>query len=139
MKSFSMCIAAAILLYLSSPLMAGGESAAVRMGTGLMTFDTVPGWGLGADGKSVLGPTHGGVTIDKAGNIYTSATKGVVVFSPDGKVIREFLGKAYSDHSFSGQLYPACTLWKNHEFCGQMIFGKNKLQFLPNGYEAVYW
>ena len=97
MKSFSMCIAAAILLYLSAPLMAGGESAAVRMGTGLMTFDTVPGWGLGADGKSVLGPTHGGVTIDKAGNIYTSANKGVVVFSPDGKVVREFLGKAYSD------------------------------------------
>ena len=97
MKSFSMCIAVTILLYLSSPLMAGGESAAVRMGTGLMTFDTVPGWGLGADGKYVLGPTHGGVTIDKAGNIYTSANKGVVVFSLDGKVIREFLGKAYSD------------------------------------------
>ena len=30
----------------------------VRMGTGLMTFDTVPGWGLTADGKSAIGPTH---------------------------------------------------------------------------------
>ena len=97
MKSCLMCIVAAILLSLSSPTAAQDKTAAVRMGNGSMTFDTVPGWGLGADGKSVLGPTHGGVTIDKAGNIYTSANKGVVVFSPDGKVIREFLGKAYSD------------------------------------------
>ena len=97
MKSFSMCIALTILLNLSASLAAAEKTAAVRMGSGAMTFDTVPGWGLGADGKSVLGPTHGGVTIDKAGNIYTSANKGVVVFSPDGKVVREFLGKAYSD------------------------------------------
>ena len=34
--------------------------------------------------------------IDKAGNIYTSAKKGVVVFSPDGKVVRSYLGDAYS-------------------------------------------
>ena len=97
MKSFSMCIALTILLNLSASLAAAEKTAAVRMGSGTMTFDTVPGWGLGADGKSVLGPTHGGVKIDKAGNIYTSANKGVVVFSPDGKVVREFLGKAYSD------------------------------------------
>ena len=61
-----------------------------------MTFDTVPGWGLGDDGKSVLGGTHGGVVIDKAGNIYTSANIGVFVFSPDGKVIRRFVGPEYS-------------------------------------------
>ena len=97
MKSFSMCIAFTILLNLSANLAAAEKTAPVRMGSGAMTFDTVPGWGLGADGKSVLGPTHGGVTIDKAGNVYTSANKGVVVFSPDGKVVREFLGKAYSD------------------------------------------
>ena len=97
MKSFSMCIAVTILLNLSASMTAAEKTAPVRMGSGAMTFDTVPGWGLGADGKSVLGPTHGGVTIDKAGNIYTSANKGVVVFSPDGKVVREFLGKAYSD------------------------------------------
>ena len=67
------------------------------MGCGLMTFDTVPGWGLDSDGESVLGPTHGGVVIDEAGNIYTSARMGVVVFSPAGKVIRSFLGKKYAD------------------------------------------
>lgn len=69
----------------------------VRMGCGLMTFDTVPGWGLGKDGKSVLGATHGGVVIDKAGNIYVSANKGVIVFSPDGNVLREFLTEDHTN------------------------------------------
>jgi hypothetical protein len=77
-------------------LRAEDEVTPVRMGCGDMTFDTVPGWGLGSDGKSVLGPTHGGVVVDKAGNVYTSAHKGVLVFSPDGKVLRSFLGKEYS-------------------------------------------
>ena len=62
-----------------------------------MTFDTVPGWGLGADGKSVLGPTHGSVVIDREGHIYTSAHKGVVVFNPNGKVTRSFLDADHSD------------------------------------------
>jgi hypothetical protein len=62
-----------------------------------MTFDTVPGWGLGPDGKSVLGPTHGSVVIDKEGHIFTSAHKGVVGFSPDGRVFRSFLDKDHSD------------------------------------------
>ena len=35
--------------------------------------------------------------VDQAGNIYTSAKKGVVVFSPDGKVIHSYLGKDYSN------------------------------------------
>ncbi len=69
----------------------------VRMGCGIMTFDTVPGWGLRPDGKSAIGPTHGSVVIDKAGNIYTSANAGVFVFSPDGKVVQSYLGKDYSN------------------------------------------
>jgi len=69
----------------------------VRMGCGEMTFDTVPGWGLRPNGESPLGPTHGAVVIDNDGNIYTSAKKGVVIFSPDGKVIREYVGDDYSN------------------------------------------
>ncbi len=72
------------------------STSAVRTGSGIMTFDTVPGWGLGPDGKSVLGPTHGSVVIDKAGNIYTSANKGVIVFNPDGKVVRSFVDEQHS-------------------------------------------
>ena len=89
MKSIAVMIALALSV--------GAQVAPVRMGCGQMTFDTVPGWGLGSDGGSILGPTHGGVVIDKAGNIYTSARKGVVVFSPEGYVIRSFLGEEYAD------------------------------------------
>jgi hypothetical protein len=69
----------------------------VRMGCGAMTFDTVPGWGLGADGKSILGSTHGGVAVGKDGTIWTSSSLGIFGFSPDGKVSRRFLGDAYSN------------------------------------------
>ncbi len=69
----------------------------VRMGCGLMTFDTVPGWGLRPDGKSAIGPTHGAVVIDKEGYIYTSANRGVFVFSPDGKLIKSYEDKEYTN------------------------------------------
>jgi len=61
-----------------------------------MTFDTVPEWANGPDGKSVLGATHGGVVVDKEGNIYTSAKIGVFCFSPDGKLVRKFLEGDYT-------------------------------------------
>jgi hypothetical protein len=79
------------------PALAGEKQKPVRMGTGIMTFDTVPGWGLDENGKSQIGPTHGGVVVDEAGNIYTSANAGVFVFTPEGKVIRRFLGDEYSN------------------------------------------
>jgi DNA-binding beta-propeller fold protein YncE len=43
-------------------------------------------------GGKQLGPCHGGVVIDKAGNIYvtTDTERGVVVFSPNGKYLRAF-------------------------------------------------
>lgn len=88
---------AIVVVSLAVPALAAETARPVRMGCGLMTFDTVPGWGLGADGKSVLGPTHGGVVIDKAGNIYTSAQLGVFVFSPEGQVLRRFVGDQYAN------------------------------------------
>jgi hypothetical protein len=98
MKNYSVVIAIALGFTLAMPVRAAEKTTQpVRMGCGLMTFDTVPGWGLGPDGKSLLGPTHGSVVVDKAGNIYTSAHAGVFCFSPDGKVVRSFLGDKYSD------------------------------------------
>jgi sugar lactone lactonase YvrE len=96
MKKCSITLAVTMLLLTALPVFAAEKTQPVRMGAGQMTFDTVPGWGLGADGGSVLGPTHGAVVIDEEGNIYTSAQMGVVVFSPDGKVVRRFLGPEYS-------------------------------------------
>ena len=97
MKVYSLCIAALLSLSITLPVLAQKDAKPVRMGCGIMTFDTVPGWGLRPDGQSALGPTHGAVVIDKAGNIYTSANKGVVVFSPEGKVVKEYLGDKYSN------------------------------------------
>jgi len=97
MKNGSICIALTVSLSMAFPVSAAEHTRSVRMGCGLMTFDTVPGWGLRPDGNSALGPTHGAVVIDEAGNIYTSAQKGVVVFSPDGKVIHSYLGEEYSN------------------------------------------
>ena len=97
MKNCSPYFAVTTALFIALPALSAEKVQPVRMGCGLMTFDTVPGWGLRPDGTSALGPTHGAVVIDKSGNIYTSANKGVVIFSPDGKVIQEFLGDKYSN------------------------------------------
>jgi sugar lactone lactonase YvrE len=97
MRSGLIYVAVSSLFCLMVPVLSGEETQPVRMGCGLMTFDTVPGWGFDAAGKSVLGPTHGAVVIDKAGNIYTSAQAGVFMFSPDGNLLHAFLGKDYSN------------------------------------------
>jgi hypothetical protein len=97
MKQCLMCVAVTVSMAMTSPVRAADKPLPVRMGCGLMTFDTVPGWGLSTEGKSIIGPTHGGVVVDKAGNIYTSANIGVFVFSPDGNVVRRFLGDEYSN------------------------------------------
>jgi len=89
--------ALALVLGLTTTTLAADTPQPVRMGCGLMTFDTVPGWALGTDGKSVIGPCHGSVVVDTEGNIYTSAQAGVFVFSPDGKAVRSFLGDKYSN------------------------------------------
>jgi hypothetical protein len=96
MKRFLTFFVASIFLSVAVAAQAEEKVAPVRMGCGMMTFDTVPGWGLLPDGQSALGPTHGAVVIGKDGNIYTSADKGVVVFSPEGRVINSFLGDKFS-------------------------------------------
>src|SRR3954452_8121383 len=97
MKNVSSLLGATIAILISLPVHSSETAKPVRMGCGAMTFDTVPGWGLLPSGKSALGPTHGSVVVDKAGNIYTSAIKGVVVFSPDGTVINNFTDPAHTE------------------------------------------
>jgi len=97
MKSRLFSMTLTVLLGLAAPMVAADKVQPVRMGCGIMTFDTVPGWGLGEDGRSVLGSTHGGVVVDKSGSVYTSSSLGIFVFSPEGKLIRKFLGDNYSN------------------------------------------
>lgn len=96
MKIRSVSLAIALVLALSVSVHAADKVQPVRMGSGAMTFDTVPGWGLSPDGRSVLGPTHGGVVVDSNGLIYTSTDQGVFAFSPDGKVARRFLEPGFA-------------------------------------------
>ncbi|GAB5401818.1 MAG: hypothetical protein Aurels2KO_00490 [Aureliella sp.] len=93
----SLFLLPALLAFTAMPLANLSATEPVRMGAGIMTFDTVPGWGLRTDGNSAIGSTHGSVVIDEMGNIYTSAKAGVFVFSPDGKVIHSYLGDKYSN------------------------------------------
>ena len=96
MKNCSTFAALTLAVSTGVAVSAAENTLPARMGCGLMTFDTVPGWGLGPDGKSVIGPTHGAVVIDSKGSIYTSADIGVFVFSPEGDLIRRFIDE---DHS----------------------------------------
>jgi hypothetical protein len=97
MMTRPLAIGIGLLLGLTSQLRAAEKPKPVRMGSGSMTFDTVPGWGLGSDGKSILGATHGGVAVDKEGSVYTSSSLGVFVFSPEGNLLRRFVGDQYSN------------------------------------------
>ena len=99
MKTFLLSLAVCSQMFFASAVSAQDAEAVepVRMGCGIMTFDTVPGWGLRADGNSLLGSTHGSVVIDSAGHIYTSSSQGVFVFTPEGKVVKSYLGEDYNN------------------------------------------
>jgi hypothetical protein len=85
-----------LMLLVSALSLTAAAVEPVRMGCGIMTFDTVPGWGLDEQGKSQIGPTHGSVVVDSKGHIYTSSNLGIFVFTPDGKLVRRHLG---GDHT----------------------------------------
>jgi hypothetical protein len=57
-----------------------------------LKFNVVPDFFEKNPGGKQLGPCHGGVVIDKAGNFYvtTDTDRGIVVFSPEGKYVRSF-------------------------------------------------
>jgi sugar lactone lactonase YvrE len=59
------------------------------LGSGAWRFDVEAGWAKVPAGQS-LGPTHGGVVVDRAGLVYVSSDgpAGILVFSADGKFVR---------------------------------------------------
>lgn len=62
----------------------------VATGSGSLAYQTVPGWGA-VPGTVNIGPTHGGVVVDKAGHIYVSSdgNEGLFVFKPDGALVKK--------------------------------------------------
>jgi len=55
-----------------------------------LKFENVPGYFEKNPGGQPLGPCHGGMVVDKKGEIYvtTDTARGIVVFSPEGKYVR---------------------------------------------------
>lgn len=62
---------------------------AAPLGAGAWRFEIEAGWAKVPAG-SALGPTHGGIVVDKAGLIYMSSDGplGILVFAPDGRFLR---------------------------------------------------
>tara|TARA_B110000483_G_scaffold213774_2_gene263163 strand:+ start:3262 stop:4290 length:1029 start_codon:yes stop_codon:yes gene_type:complete len=61
----------------------------IRSGQKEFAYETVPGFGVIPDGKK-LGPTHGGVAVDKNGLIYvsTDGKQSIAVFKEDGTFVK---------------------------------------------------
>ena len=73
---------------------APASASPVLLGEGAHTYRWVSGWGQTA-GKE-LGNTHGCMVVDKDGNLLanTDTEQAIVVFSPEGKIVRTW-GKEY--------------------------------------------
>src|SRR5437773_1144413 len=68
----------------------------VLVGAGAETYQSVPNWCQLPPGRTNLGDTHGGVVVDKAGQIYFSMNSGdqaILVYGADGKMIKGIGGK----------------------------------------------
>lgn len=78
------------------------DTAAVTTGSGTNTFKTVPGWG-GIPDKLVIGPTHGGIAVDKKGLIYVSSdsAQGIFVFNPDGTLAKNIAAEFAGIHGLN--------------------------------------
>lgn len=64
----------------------------IRTGSAQCTYETVANWCKIPEGRNSLGPTHGAIVLDKAGNIYCSMDSGdhgILVYRPDGTLVRE--------------------------------------------------
>jgi hypothetical protein len=97
------------LCLLSSPLAAlvgaelpGATSTplpAAPLGSGEWKFQVESGWAKLPEGQTI-GATHGGVVVDKAGNIYVSSDgpQSVMVFAPGGKLLRNFTAELSGMH-----------------------------------------
>ncbi len=69
------------------------------LGSGAWRYEVVPGWTKLPAGTN-LGPTHGGVLVDKAGLIYVTSDgpAGILVFSPEGKLLRTIASEVNGIH-----------------------------------------
>jgi len=89
-----------------------------QTGNGEWTYRVVPDWGKLPAGTA-FGGTHGGVATDNAGQVYvsTQSETGVLVYSPDGVLLKTIAGEYPEIHSIvhaeeNGVEYFYCTVQK---------------------------
>ena len=84
----------------AAPRDALAVTATVRTGSGEWTFESVAGWAKLPEDKP-LGPTHGGVAVDKSGRVYVASDGpcGILVFAKDGKLEKTIAGDHAGCHS----------------------------------------
>lgn len=77
-------------------------SKPVVTGTAPWAYESVPNWGRTEQGE-FPGPTHGGVAVGHDGLIYASTdnAKGILVFQPDGKLIKTIAPECKGCHSLT--------------------------------------
>ncbi len=106
-SALSACIIVpAVLAHDGSDLTAAPADArcvtdTVTTGEGALKYTSVANWCQMPEGQKTIGTTHGGVVVDKAGNIYfgmDGGKHGVLVYAPDGKLLRGFGEKFLGIH-----------------------------------------
>lgn len=72
------------------------------LGSGAWRFEVEAGWAK-LPANTPLGPTHGGIAIDRAGLVYvsTDSPAGVLVFSPDGALVRSIASEFSGIHGMT--------------------------------------
>ncbi|WDE99035.1 hypothetical protein PQO03_14455 [Lentisphaera profundi] len=88
-------------------------------------------WGETPTGKANLGATHGGVAVDKAGNVYVSTNEkdGIVKLCGDGHFIKGFGPETHSSHSLelkeeNGKEYIYAAFNSQKKVCKMDLDGK---------------
>lgn len=94
------------------------KEASLQTGNGSWTYRVDEGWGQLPAGVA-LGGTHGGIATDKAGQVYisTQSETGVLVYTPDGALLRTIAHQYPEIHSMvfseeNGVEYLYCTVQK---------------------------
>ncbi|HEY2585390.1 MAG TPA: hypothetical protein VGI81_06490 [Tepidisphaeraceae bacterium] len=125
--TLSLAFGATALAHPESDLPAPPDGLAVtsviKTGAGDNTYQSVPNWCQIPEGRKNLGHTHGGVVIDKQGLIYFSMDQGphgILVYSPDGKLVRGFADKFVGIHGMclneeNGEEFLYCAHLTGHQ------------------------
>ncbi len=102
----------------TSPIQKNNSEVVRLTGNGEFTYEIVHDWGVLPKGTQ-FGGTHGGIARDKAGHIYvsTQSATGVLVFSPEGRLLRTMAHEYPEVHSMvyaheNGEEYLYCTVQK---------------------------